>query len=231
MYDPNNIDEVEFGNDYSSKSNHLSATKTKTIVPQLIKFGVPENIANCADKILNKLKGQIRRGKKYTMLLYFCTHSAYLEQIYEQTELIKKGLIDDYKGYVIGFEPIKLGENFGLTKNELQKCFSLFSPLQTGYKPPSSYISLFIHIPNYCKCINLSNKSIIGVIDLANYILSKDPTLYHESPRSTAAGIVHYYTFINDITICNVEEFSKLVHYSYSTIENISKKIALLDNS
>ena len=229
MYDNQNFDD-EFGNDYDTKNSHVAKIKSKTIVPLLLKFGVPETIAIRADKIKNKLKGQIRRGKKYTMLMYFCTHSAYLEYIDEQTELISKGEIDNYKGYVLGFEPIQMGENFGLTKNELQQGFCLFSPLQTGYKPPSSYISIFIHIPNYCKCINLSNESIIDVIALANYILSKDPSLRNESQRSTAAGIVHYYTYINDITISNPDEFSKLVHYSFSTIENISKKIAILDN-
>ena len=224
-------EEVQFGNEYNAKDSHISSKKGKSILPFLTKLSLPENIMNGADVIYNKMKPQVRRANTYNMLLYYCTYCSYLEYIHEQKSLSKEGLLFDPKGYIDGFDPIELGKKFKLSKGQLQKCDSLFSPLQTGYKPPSSCISLLDYIPNYGKCINLSNQSIVDVIDLAQELLDKEPKLYKDNCRSTAAGILYYFTVINGISINNLDDLIKLVNYSFTTIENIYKKIAIIDNS
>lgn len=223
-------EESQFANEYSSKDSHISKKKEKSILPCLMKLSLPENIMYGADVIYSKMRPQVRRANTYNMLLYYCTYCSYLEYIHEQKSLAKEGLLFDTKGYIDGFDPIELGKKFKLTKGQLQKCDSLFSPLQTGYKPPSSCISLLDYIPNYCKCINLSKESIVDVIDLANELLKKEPKLYKNNPRSTAAGILYYFTIINGISINNIDEFMDLVNYSFTTIENIYKQIAIIDN-
>jgi transcription initiation factor TFIIIB Brf1 subunit/transcription initiation factor TFIIB len=222
-------EESQFGTEYNSKDSHVSKKKEKSISSCLMKFSLPENIIQNADRIYNEMRPQVRRAKTYNMLLYYCTYCAYLEYIHEQTSL-SKGALFDSEGYIDGFDAIELGKKFNLTKGQIQKCDSLFSPLQTGYKPPSSCISLFVHIPNYCKCINLSKESIMDVIELTNELLKKEPKLGKENPRSTAAGIVYYFTVINGIEINNMEQFTKLVNYSFNTIENIYKEISIIDN-
>lgn len=224
------FEESQFGNEYNSVDSHVSSKKGKSILPCLMKLSLPENIMNGADVIYNKMKPQVRRANTYNMLIYYCTYCSYLEYINEQKNLAKEGLLFDPKGYIDGFDPIELGKKFKLTKSQLQKCDSLFSPLQTGYKPPSSCISLLDYIPNYGKCINLSNESIVDVIDLANELLKKEPKLYKDNARSTAAGILYYFTIINGISINNINEFVSLVNYSFTTIENIYKQIAIIDN-
>jgi hypothetical protein len=226
-----NYEETQFGNEYTSKEGYILPNKQKSIIPYLKKFNIPENIMSIADDIHNKMKQIVRRKNKHNLLLYYCTYCAYLEYFYEEEKLIKQGIIPDIKGYIDGFDPGQLGEKFGLTYNELQKADSLFSPLQTGYSPPSTYISLFNYLPNYCKCINLSNESIIEVIELAKDIMSKNPKLKRENTRSTAAGIVYYFTVINGITITNIEQFENLVRYKFSTINTVYEKISVLDNS
>ena len=229
----NNDDEEEsqFGNEYNSKDSHVSKKKDKSILSCLVKLSLPENIINGADVIYNKMKPQVRRANTYNMLCYYCTYCSYLEYIHEQKSLVNEGLLFDPKGYIDGFDPIELGKKFGLKKGQLQKCDSLFSPLQTGYKPPKSCLSLIDYIPNYCKCINLSKESIVDVIELAKELLLKEPKLHKDNRRSTAAGIVYYFTIINGISINNIDEFMNLVNYSFTTIENIYKQIAIIDNS
>jgi len=224
-------EEAHFGSEYSSKDSHVSKKKEKSILPHLIKLSLPENIIYGAEKIYNKMNPQVRRANTYSMLLYHCTSCSYMEYIYEQKLLSDQGLLFDDKGYVDGFDPIQLGKKFGLTKSQLQKCDSLFSPLQSGYKPPKSCLSLLDYIPNYCICIGLSKESTCDVIALAKELLIKCPALANDNRRSTAAGIFYYYTIINGITINNMDEFVDLVHYSLTTIINIYKKIAAIDNS
>ncbi len=224
-------EESQFGNEYSSKDSHISKKKEKSILPRLMELSLPENIMNGAEVIYNKMNPQVRRANTYNMLLYFCTYCSYMEYIYEQKSLASEGLLFDPNGYIDGFDPIELGKKFGLKKGQLQKCDSLFSPVQSGYKPKKSCLSLLDYIPNYCKCINLSKESIVDVIDLANELLKKEPKLYKEKPRSTAGGIVYYFTIINGISINNMDEFIELVNYSLTTIKNIYKKIAIIDNS
>ena len=229
--DFDDCEESQFGNEYSSKDSHVSKKKEKSILPHLMKLSLPEDIVNGAELIYNKMHPQVRRANTYCMLLYHCTYCSYMEYIYEQKLLAEKGLLFDYKGYVDGFDPIELGKKFNLTKGQLQKCDSLFSPLQSGYKPRKSCLSLFDYIPNYCKCINLSKESTVDIIDLAKDLLKKEPKLAKDNARSTAAGIFYYFTIINGISITNIDEFVELVHYSLTTIINIYKKISIIDNS
>lgn len=224
-------EESQFGNEYSSKDSHISKKKEKSILPYLKKLSLPEDIINGAEVVYNKMNPQVRRANTYIMLAYHCTYCSYMEYIYEQKSLAKDGLLFDAKGYIEGFDPIQLGKKFGLTKSQLQKCDSLFSPMQTGYKPRKSCLSLFDYIPNYCKCINLSKESTTDVVCLATELLKKEPKLGKDNARSTAAGIFYYFTVINGITITNMDEFVDLVHYSFTTITNIYKNIASIDNS
>lgn len=225
------MEEQQFGNEYAGNDTFSFNTKTKCIIPYLTKLSLPDNIIQSADVVYNKMRPQVRRSNTYNMLLYYCTYCAYLEEIHKQRMLIQKRILPDLKGYISGFDPYELGRKFGLEKSQIQKCDSLFSPLQTGFKPQSSYISLYDHLPNYSKFIGLSDECILDVIDLAKSIVDKDRTLNRENARTTAAGILYYYTIINGITITNMDELLKLIGYKFQMIKIMSDRIAIIDNS
>lgn len=226
-----NIEEVQFGNEYMGKDNFVFNSKTKSILPYLKDYQLPDNIKQGAEGVYNQMKPQVRRAKNFNILLYYCVYYSYLEEIYNQEQLIKKRILIDGKDYIIGFDPIQLGKLFNLTKSDIQKGDSLLSPLQTGYKPKSSYLSMYYYLPNYCKCINLSDEAISNVLELARSLVDKDKILSKDNAQSTAAGILYYYTKINGITICNMKEFEDLTTYKLSTIINIYERISTIDNS
>lgn len=226
-------EECQFGNGYEEKEGHAFIKHERSILPSLKKYPFPDNIKNDADVIFNKMKPRSRRGKTYYMLLYYCIYCAFLEEMHRQRDMLKKGILVDVTGYLLTVDPIQLGKQFDLTRSEVQRCDAMFSFLQTGYKPPSNYISPIDYLPNYCKCecINLSDESIIDVLELANRILTKDYTLNRENSPIVAAGILYYYTIVNGIKIDNIDGLLSLVNKSFTTIENMYKRISIIDNS
>lgn len=232
LSDPSEFyNESHFSNGYEEGEGHTFIKHERSILPSLIKYPFPDNIKKGADIIFNKMHHQVRRGKMYNMLLYYCVYCSYLEEIYKQHLMLTVNTSAEVLGYVSNIDPLKLGKEFGLTKSQIQKCDSIFAPLQTGYKPPYSYTPPTNYLPIYCKEIGLSQESITEILLLANYILSKDPSLYQDYPQTVAVGIFYYYTIINGIIIDDINKLIQLTGCPMSTIERISKRITIIDNS
>ncbi|MEM2987184.1 MAG: hypothetical protein QXV60_03700, partial [Nitrososphaerota archaeon] len=170
------------------------------------------DIKNQADVIYNKMKYQVRRGKIRHQMLFFCVYCAYLE--------LNRNV-----------NPIELGEIFGLSQGEVQRCNSLFSPLQTGYKPPSRNISPISYLPDFCKNIGLSQDALESIINMAVIILNKDPSLYQENPQTVAAGLLRYYIITNGIMIEDPQRITRVTNRSIVTIESMFKRICTIDNN
>jgi hypothetical protein len=204
-------DEKEFHSGFGDWG-HVSNNSEKTIRPELDGYFFDDEIKNVADSIYNKMVYQVRRGKVRTKLIFYCIYCAHLE--------LKRDV-----------NPTQLGKIFGLTQGEVQKCDSLFSPLQTGYRAPTTIISPLQYLPGYCIKLKLSQESLETIRKMSQDILSKDPSLKEENPQTVASGLLRYYTLTNGITLDDPNELEKLTSRSMVTIENMCKRISVIDNT
>lgn len=183
-----------------------------SILPDLKTFQFPEDIKNQADVIFNKMRYQVRRGKIRIQMLFYCVYCAHLE------------LNRDVN-------PIHLGALFGLTQGEVQRCNSIFSPLQTGYKPPSVSISPLTYLPEYCQIMRLSGDAVDDILLMSRRIVDKSPALMEENPQTVAAGLLKYYIIINGITNEDPHIINTITGRSNVTIDTMVAKIANIDNA
>jgi hypothetical protein len=212
-YDPydNTNPEQKFCNGYGEWGHVINRTE-RSILSDLKQYPFPDDIKNQADVIYNKMKYQVRRGKIRFQMLFWCTYNSHLE------------LARDVN-------PIQLGAQFGLSQGEVQRCDSLFSPLQTGYKPPSKNASPLGYLPDYIKEMGLSPDILDGVMRMAATILRKDPTLFQENPQTVAAGLLRYYTVTNGITTEDPQTITRVTNRSTVTIDGMFRRISTIDNA
>lgn len=198
---------------YNEENEQFNWKKNKnhSIIQDLSKYNFPENIINKADIIYNKMVYRVRKNKIRQQLLFFCVYCAYLE--------LKINVI-----------PTELGKIFNLSTGEVQKCDSLFSPLQTGYYPQYQTISPLQYLPKYCKEFDLSDEFIEYIMKSSINIIEKEPNLLQESPQTVAAGLLKYYTYINGIVNEDNKKLKKITGRSNVTIETMFKKICFIDN-
>jgi len=206
-----NDDDKNFYNGFGDWG-HTSRNTERSILTDLNKYRFDNDIKNRADVVYNKIIYQVRRGRKRLQLLFYCVYCAHLE--------LERDV-----------DPIELGAVFGLKQGEVQKCYSLFSPLQTDYHPPSKNTSPLTYLPGYCDRLKLSQEAIEDIKKISSDILMKDPTLYQENPQTVASGLLRYYVSTNGIILDNPSELSKLTSRSTVTIENMYKRISKIDNS
>lgn len=216
------IDNLSGSYDYSTEEQrfcggygewgHVINHTERSILADLKSYLFPDDIKNQADVIYNKMRYQVRRGKIRFQMLFFCVYCAHLE------------LGRDVN-------PIQLGAQFDLTQGEVQRCDSLFSPLQTGYKPPSTSASPLSYLPDYCNNMNLSQEAIDDITRMASNILRKDITLYQENPQTVAAGLLRYYTITNGITTDDPQKITRVTNRSTVTIDSMFRRISTIDNS
>ena len=145
-------------------------------------------------------------------MLFYCTYCSHLE------------LHRDVN-------PIQLGAIFGLSQGDVQRCDSLFSPLQTGYRPPSTKTSPLGYLPEYCYKMSLSKEAIDEIMTLSAEILRKDPTFFQENPQTVASGLLRYYIVTNGIVTDDPLKIVEITGRSNVTIESMFRRIATVDNS
>lgn len=205
------IDTSSFHNGYGEWAHVVTKTE-RTILNDLERYSLPEDIKIQADIIYNKMRYQVRRGKIRFQMLFFCVYYAHIE------------LGRDVN-------PVQLGATFNLTQGEVQRCDSLFSPLQTGYHPPSTNMSPLNYLPDYCQGMDLSSDAVDDIISLSSSILKKDRSLLQENPQTVAAGLLKYYLVTNGIMMDDVTKISKVTNRSSVTIDTMYRMIATIDNN
>jgi hypothetical protein len=117
----------------------------------------------------------------------------------------------------------------GIAHGEIIKATSMFSELQTGYRPKTKCSNPIALFPEYCKSIRLSSEFLGDLENLGWEILEKDPELLEQYPQTVAVGILKYFLTIHGIEI-NIDHFSKKLRLSQATINTMYKRIAELDN-
>ena len=201
---------VQLGKD-SNDWGYTAGRTERSILNDLRGYPFTEDIKNTADAIYNKMIYRVRRGKIRNQMLFYCVYCAHLE--------LKRDV-----------DPIELGGHFGLNQGQIQRCDSMFSFLQTGYKPASTNISPLRYLTSYCKNMQLSEEIYDEVLKFASNILSKDKSLLQENPQTVAAGILRYYMVSNGIITEDTNKMKKVTSRSNVTIDNIFKKIVAIDN-
>lgn len=191
---------------------HVITHTERTILPDLKQYAFPDDIKNQADVIYNKMIYRVRRGKIRSQMLFFCVYCAHLE------------LNRDVN-------PTQLGSLFDLTPGEVQRCDSIFSPLQTGYRPPSTNTSPLRYLPGYCEEMDLSDDAVLEIMRLAKDVLRKDPDLRQENPQTVAAGLLRYFTYTNGIITDDPQKITKVTGRSNVTIDVMFRRIATIDNN
>lgn len=208
---------MDFTDDENSHYNvngewgYVCKRSNRSITSELKNYHLGDEIKNMADTIYKKMKPQVRRGKKRQQMLFFCVYCAHME--------LNKDI-----------NPIELGKMFGLKQGEVQRCDSLFSPLQTGYHPPSKTVTPISYLKKYSENINLSQETGDQLVALGIHILAKEPSLAQDSPQTVAAGMLRYFIVTNGILISDATIVPMVTNRSNVTIDCMYKKIALIDN-
>lgn len=207
-------EEPKFFNGYGEWGNGYVVSKTeRSILSELEKYQLPEEIKNQADVIYSKMKKRVRRGKIRLQMLFFCTYCAYLELNRDINET-------------------ELGAQFGLNSGDVQKCDSLFSPMQTGYSPPCKKISPLSYLTDYCKQIGLTDDVAVNqILTEGTEIMKKDPGLHEDNPKTVAAGILRYYLVTYGIVLSDNNKLTKVTCRSNATIDSMYKRIATAVNN
>lgn len=203
-------DEEKFHKCYGD--SHVVTYNERSILSDLKTYSFTDDIKNTADVIYNKMRYQVRRGKIRDQLLFYCVYCAHCE--------LHRSV-----------NPIQLGKLFELTQGEVQRCDSLFSPLQTGYRKPELIVSPLDYLPDYCSAINLSQEAIEDILVMAASILEKDSSLMQENPQTVASGLLRYYTVLNGITVDDPQHMTIVTSRSNATIDTVYRRIATIDNS
>lgn len=204
------IDEKKFFTGYQS-NNYVYNNNTRNILQGLKPYTFSEEIKNMADTIYNKMVYRVRRKKIRNQLLFYCVYCAHIE-------------------LGIFVNPVKLGLVFDLNSGEIQKCDSLFSPLQTGYCPPAQNISPINYLREYCKILGLSSETCDSIAISSRDILEKDNSLEQENPQTVAAGLLKYYIVINGIQV-DLQRIMEITGRSSITIDSVYRRVSTIDNS
>jgi len=185
----------------------------KGILSDLSEYPLDDDVKKAANDVYMKMHPRVRRGKIRTRLLFYCTYCAYLE------------LGRDVDTNILG------KKIFGLKHGQIQKCYSLFAPLQTGYTPPVAKVRPHKFIASYCQQLGLSEECTAQAVEFANRILNKDKILFQEHPQTVAAGLIKYYADINGISTTEQKRLCEITDRSNVTIDHVYKTICAIDNA
>jgi len=199
---------------WASYSNTTCPTtfKQSSIVTDLSNYNFSPQIISEAERIYAIMRHNVRRGSVRKKLLFQLVHNAHLE-------------LD------IPVDPNELGKIFGLDRGEIQKSFSLFSPLQTGYAPPTKNTTPLQYIPSFCTRLGLSTDITEQFERTSRAILEKDPTLLDEHPRTVASGLLRYCLTTHGLVFEDQTLIDNITGRSYVTVDPVFKRIISIDNS
>lgn len=206
---------------YAPRVEHNPARTRRepNFIAELSKYGFDEDVMIKADDIFTKIGRPSKRNRARLQCMWYCTYNAKLELYTKCTE--RRPIF-----------PIELGIIFGLTSGEVHQAKSMFSPIQTGYRPPriDSRLHICSYVYDYCLSCGLSTSVSKAAGDMASDIMNKSPSLLEQNPQAIAAGLVKYYLTVNGIRLTDEQILIKISGRSNATIENNHKLVAQADN-
>jgi hypothetical protein len=193
-------------------NNHSSKKKERNIMDALDQYSFNQEVKVKANEIYLSLRAKHGwKGNNRKKLLYFLTLCAH-----------------DELG--IPVEAIRLAAQFGLSPNDIHNVKAKFSPVITGYHPPSKKVSVLDMLPGYCRELYLSEEYTKQMLFWAKDFIDKHPDILQEGIYNVAGGMIDYFNKINGVQM-DIAILSKVVNRGWQTIERNSKMIAMLDNS
>jgi len=189
----------------------------KSILDELNQYRLRPEIKQKAQKIFLKLGRGTHRGNKRKQLLFYCIYSAELEYHDEHPEIEED------------VDPGIIRKLVGISHGSMRRAMSMFSEIQTGYRPKTGEANPLGMIRCYCLENHISEELVEPIKELGKKILDKHPKLKEEYPQTVAAGLIKYCLTTMGVEIDN-KSFSKNVNLSEATINSMYKRIAKADN-
>ncbi len=193
------------------KATPKKATSLKSIRPEIVELGFPENIMEKADEIYHSIDAGTRRGKRRKCLLFYCIYQS-------------------HKNLGIPVDPRSIIVSFGLRTGDMTEALSGFSELNTGFVPSNLYISPIDLLPTYARKMELREDSIQALVEFGADVLKNNPSLLDKFPQTVASGLLKYYLSIQGINL-DMKAFAEIIGLSEATINTTCKLITTLDNS
>lgn len=195
-----------------SNCHMMSKRVDRSILPDLEKLNVPDDIKIEAEGVFRQLNTNTKRGRRRRKLLFYCIFMAYT----------KLGQPKD---------PKSIADMVGISSTEMTKAFSMCSESQTNYKSPIVHWSPLDFIPEYIEAVGVQLDCLDDVLKLGEEILQKDPDLHESYPQVVAGGILMYYMTIRGVEHINKKKFAEVLKKSEMTISKMFKRIAQVHNS
>jgi len=183
--------------------------KEKSIISDLVKYNIPEDIIAKADELYKRDDVKICRQKKRLHLLFYYTLQAYRD-IYQHVD------------------PNKIAKYFNLKQGDTMTAVSTFNKKKNVSK--ISFTSPLQLTRDYCRDLNIKEEEIVEeIVDLCRNVVFKNPRLLDSYPQTIASGVLWYY-FQTSNYEPNREKFEKTVGRSTATIKKVAKLVSKIDN-
>lgn len=206
---PNHSGEV----DQKSKNKTRTTPKSEpSILKDMIGLPYSDNIKQHANSIFNRFNSnKTYRSQRRVKLIFYCIYNAHKE-------------LD------LNVNPTEVAIAVGMDPRNCSKALSLFSEVETGYRPPQISSTPQHFLPGYCDKLEIKDEEAFqAIMDLAGKILRKEPALREKSPQKIAAGILKYWMDTNGVKI-KEEDYARVVRQSPTTIKSIVNEIEVVDN-
>jgi len=185
----------------------------KSIIPELSKYEITDEVKIKANEIYNKMslintkRGNCRK-QMFFILLYY-----------------------SYKELNIPVDPNVLAKSMNIEKSQINKAFTKFSEIQTGYKPVNVEIDINTTIKRICDNIGFDEDRLNHCLEVSDIILAKDKELLFEYKiQKVAAAIIEFYLYISGHHV-DKELFSNITGISSSSINFLHKRLSGAYNS
>jgi len=199
------------GDEIAEKRTKKEKKKIKTNIKDDIgNFNLTWEVIEKADSIFKDMGSRCYRGSKQNQLLFFCIQQA----------VFKLNYPCDLKLILT---------NLGLKKKHVNAATKVFSSKYPGYESICSFHSPLDLIENYCELLGI-NKEISPIIkSIGKRVIEREKLLIQHTPQRVASGLIIYYCEIKGVKL-NMEVVCKTLKLSSTTINNMSKIIADIDN-
>lgn len=202
-----------------STFHSIAKVPERSILPDLKRLEVPDDVRMEAESIFQKLETKTKRGKRRKKLLFYCIFKA-------------------YKNLKQPKDPKVIAEMVDIPQREIKKAFSMFSAAQTSYSSRAVFHSPSEFIPEYHKSLGLSEDCLPDIIDFVEEILELDQKIKSNSklsedyPQVVAAGILLYWLINKQSMNVNKKHYtSQIVRRSEMTISKMYRRIGEIYNS
>jgi len=183
----------------------------KSILADLNKIQLPDNVKAEAEKIFQQLDLNTKRGRRRKRLLFYCVYNAY--KTLGQTK-----------------DPKIVAAMVGIGNNEITKAFSMCSTIQTNYQPPCVQHSPEQYIQSCMDLVGLNQDCYEDVLEKCRIVMNADSSLEEEYPQNVAIAVVYLYIVINGGKM-DRKDFSKIFKLSDMTIYKMYNRVEAAYNS